>query len=47
MKCEPATVTSVWFGHVRQNSRIAPVSIALGSAFTNSFEIWLDANYCE
>jgi hypothetical protein len=35
----PATVTSVWFGQLRQNSRCAPVRIAPGSAFTNSFGI--------
>jgi hypothetical protein len=33
----PATVTSSWFGHARQNSRWAPTRIAPGSALTNSF----------
>jgi hypothetical protein len=36
MKCTPGTVTSVWSGQVRQNSRCAPVRIAPGSALMNS-----------
>src|SRR5271170_417587 len=37
MKCTPGTVTSAWFFQLRQNSRTAPIRIAPGSAFTNSF----------
>ncbi|MFY9934524.1 MAG: hypothetical protein WAK82_41615, partial [Streptosporangiaceae bacterium] len=36
MKWMPATVTSVWSGQARQNSRWRPVRMAPGSAFTNS-----------
>src|SRR5450755_2754163 len=36
MKCEPGTVTSVWFFQLRQDSRGAPIKIAPGSALTNS-----------
>jgi hypothetical protein len=31
MKWMPFTVSSVWFGHVRQNSRSLPLSRAPGS----------------
>lgn len=36
MKCAPGTVTSVWLGQVRQNSRCTPVRIVPGSALTKS-----------
>lgn len=45
MKCRPGTVTSTWFGHVRQSSRAAPVSTALGSALTNSFGTGADDSH--
>ena len=37
MKWLPVTVTSVWLGQCRQNSRGAPVRIAPGVALTNNF----------
>ncbi len=37
MKCLPLTVTSVWLGHVRTNSRIRPPTSLPGSALTNIF----------
>src|SRR5437762_6760814 len=36
MKCDPATVTSVWFSKLRQKSLTRPIKIAPGSALTNS-----------
>src|SRR3546814_2326469 len=41
MKWAPATVISVWFGHVRQKSRIRPVVKDPGSALMKSFGIGL------
>src|SRR3546814_7737842 len=41
MKWAPATVISVWFGHVRQKSRIRPVVKDHGSALLKSFGIGL------
>src|SRR3546814_3288537 len=39
MKWAPATVISVWFGHVRQKSRIRPVVKDPGSALMKRFGI--------
>src|SRR5437763_13290445 len=36
-KCAPSTVTSCWFGQVRQNSLCAPIKNPAGSALMNSF----------
>jgi N-formylglutamate deformylase len=36
-KCSPGTVTSSWFGQLRQKARFSPVRKAPGSALTNSF----------
>jgi hypothetical protein len=47
VKCEPDTVTSVWFCQLRQKSLTAPIKIAPGSALTNSFGISLAAIHCE
>src|SRR3546814_581694 len=41
MKWAPATVISVWFGYVRQKSRIRPVVKDPGSALMKSFGIGL------
>src|SRR3546814_4331074 len=41
MKWAPATVISVWFGHVRQKSRIRPVVQDPGSALMTSLGLGL------
>src|SRR3546814_18526042 len=41
MKWAPATVILVWFGHVRQKSRIRPVVKDPGAALMKSFGIGL------
>ena len=40
-KWVPLTVTSFWFGQLRQNSRCGPVRITPGSALTNSLGMGL------
>ena len=41
----PATVTSRWFGQLRQNSRCGPTRMAPGSQLTNSFGTSLEASH--
>src|SRR6184192_2052123 len=47
MKCEPGTVTSVWFFQPRQKSLTAPIRMAPGSALTNNFGMSVSASHFE
>src|ERR1700730_642699 len=46
MKCDPRTVTSVWFFQLRQKSLGVPIRMAPGSALTNSFGRSFSAIHC-